>query len=284
MAGFAANAAYGLLQLALAETTGPNLDQMILGRLGLYDRGGINVFGIVGGEDVYRTNALTLDPNHLGVMLIVPLLVLFPSTCGSSAAIACACPRRRAGLPRVRRADDALAQRTARARRRPPRARDPYRRLLLRPRFLVPAAPRARRPRRRRDSARASSETVFEARTQGGSSTQRHFEFYELVRPALEQHPFFGLGLNTFSSYYEFLTGRTNWGPHSFYVALLTETGSSGRRSSSRTSCTCSAGSACCAASADGSPLRRSRRRPCAAARLGLTAALLGTLARTSST
>jgi O-antigen ligase len=36
---------------------------------------------------------------------------------------------------------------------------------------------------------------------------------------------FFGLGLNTFSSYYEFLTGKTNFGPHSFYVALLTEAG-----------------------------------------------------------
>ena len=43
-----------------------------------YQRGGINVYGAVGGENVYRTNALTLDPNHLGVMLVVPLLVLLP--------------------------------------------------------------------------------------------------------------------------------------------------------------------------------------------------------------
>ena len=35
----------------------------------------------------------------------------------------------------------------------------------------------------------------------------------------------FGLGLNNFSVYYEFVTGRTNFGPHSFYVALLVETG-----------------------------------------------------------
>ena len=35
----------------------------------------------------------------------------------------------------------------------------------------------------------------------------------------------FGLGLNTFSVYYQFLTGKTNWGPHSFYIALLDETG-----------------------------------------------------------
>ena len=34
-----------------------------------------------------------------------------------------------------------------------------------------------------------------------------------------------GLGLNNFSVYYEFVTGRTNFGPHSFYVALIVETG-----------------------------------------------------------
>ncbi len=41
----------------------------------------------------------------------------------------------------------------------------------------------------------------------------------------LDAHPVFGLGLNTFSVYYQFLTGKTNWGPHSFYIALLDETG-----------------------------------------------------------
>jgi hypothetical protein len=41
----------------------------------------------------------------------------------------------------------------------------------------------------------------------------------------LSSHPLFGLGLNNFSVYYEFVTGRTNFGPHSFYVALLVETG-----------------------------------------------------------
>ncbi len=45
------------------------------------------------------------------------------------------------------------------------------------------------------------------------------------MRPVLAEHPLFGLGLNTFSVYYEFVTGRTNYGPHSFYVALVTETG-----------------------------------------------------------
>ena len=38
----------------------------------------INIYGAVNGSDVYRPNALTGDPNHLGIMLIVPLLVLTP--------------------------------------------------------------------------------------------------------------------------------------------------------------------------------------------------------------
>ena len=41
----------------------------------------------------------------------------------------------------------------------------------------------------------------------------------------LSQHPLFGLGLNTFSVYYEFQTGKTNFGPHSFYVASFVEAG-----------------------------------------------------------
>jgi O-antigen ligase len=45
------------------------------------------------------------------------------------------------------------------------------------------------------------------------------------VPQIIHSHPLFGLGLNTFSVYYEFVTGKSNWGPHSFYVALIVETG-----------------------------------------------------------
>jgi len=69
-------------------------------------------------------------------------------------------------------------------------------------------------------------ERVLEVRTDtSGRGTQTHFAFYSLVRPALEEHPLFGMGLNTFSVYYEFLTGRDDYGPHSYWVALVTETG-----------------------------------------------------------
>ena len=58
-----------------------------------------------------------------------------------------------------------------------------------------------------------------------GAGASTHFEVYRFIPDVLSQHPLFGLGLNNFSVYYEFVTGRTNFGPHSFYVATLVETG-----------------------------------------------------------
>ena len=75
-AGLVANCVYGVLQL-LAAKAGHNLDKTVLSPL----TGGassINVYGSVGGTSVYRPNALTGDPNHLGIMLIMPLLILLP--------------------------------------------------------------------------------------------------------------------------------------------------------------------------------------------------------------
>ena len=74
--GVAVNAAYGVLQLVTAQA-GVNLDSIFISPL----TGGasqINIYGAVNGSSVYRPNALTGDPNHLGIMLIVPLLVLTP--------------------------------------------------------------------------------------------------------------------------------------------------------------------------------------------------------------
>jgi O-antigen ligase len=69
-------------------------------------------------------------------------------------------------------------------------------------------------------------ETVIRSRFQtGGNSTSAHFGVYDFIPNVLAGHPLFGLGFNTFSVYYETVTGKTNWGPHSFYVALLVETG-----------------------------------------------------------
>src|SRR5438034_8750259 len=74
--GLVVNGAYGVLQL-LAARAGTNLDHVLLSPL----TGGassINVYGAIGGTAVYRPNALTSDPNHLAVMLCIPILTLLP--------------------------------------------------------------------------------------------------------------------------------------------------------------------------------------------------------------
>ncbi len=75
-AGVVVNCLYGLLQLVAAQG-GRNLDNAVLKPI----TGGassINIYGAVGGQSVYRPNALTADPNHLGIMILVPLLTLLP--------------------------------------------------------------------------------------------------------------------------------------------------------------------------------------------------------------
>jgi hypothetical protein len=225
--GLVANGAYGLLQLAVAETSGRNLDESVLGAIGSYQRGGINVYGAVGGENVYRTNALALDPNHLAIMLIVPIVVLLPiylrlerghrlrlplALVLAFLAIIELTTLSRSGMLGLAVGLLVLAV--------------PYGRKLLSARFLVPllltagivAAVVAQRA--------GFFETVLRSRTSvGGGSTRVHLELYELLPPVIADRPLFGLGLNTFSQYYEFVTGKTNWGPHSYYIAVLTETG-----------------------------------------------------------
>ena len=59
----------------------------------------------------------------------------------------------------------------------------------------------------------------------GGGSTSAHFSVYDFIPTILHSHPAFGLGLNNFAVYYQEVTGQANWGPHSYYVALIVETG-----------------------------------------------------------
>src|SRR6185312_11957379 len=48
------------------------------------------------------------------------------------------------------------------------------------------------------------------------------------VPPALDPNPLFGMGFNTFAVFYEYVTGKTDFGPHSFWIATLVETGVAG--------------------------------------------------------
>jgi hypothetical protein len=225
VAGMAVNAAYGLTQLAAAEL-GYDLDRSVLAPL----TGGassINIYGAVEGADVYRPNALTGDPNHLAIMLVIPLLALTPiylrlerghrlklplAVLLSFLLVTELATLSRSGLVGLAAGFVILAF--------------PYRRLLLSRALIIPlgavGVALAYVVSRRLDFF----ETVLRQRLQAsGTSTSAHFEVYDFIPDVLQSNPLLGLGLNNFSVYYEFATGKTDWGPHSFYVALLVETG-----------------------------------------------------------
>lgn len=223
--GLIANSAYGVLQL-LAARAGVNLDHQVLAPL----TGGassINIYGAIGGTTVYRPNALTGDPNHLAVMLCVPLLMLLPlylrlergQRLRVPLAVALAflflvqlATLSRSGLLGIIVGLLVLAV--------------PYRYALTSRALLLPVAGLAAVLAVIVFERRHYFEVLIRSRLQtSGSSESAHFAVYDFVPQILHTHPLFGLGLNTFSVYYEFVTGKSNWGPHSFYVALIVETG-----------------------------------------------------------
>jgi O-antigen ligase len=102
----------------------------------------------------------------------------------------------------------------------------PYRRYLASPALLVPIGAAVLILLAIVLSRRSFFTTVLKSRVQtSGGSENAHFQVYSFVPHVLRVDPLFGLGLNTFSVYYAFVTGKTNWGPHSYYVALIVETG-----------------------------------------------------------
>ena len=243
----------------------------------------INIYGAVNGSSVYRPNALTGDPNHLAIELLLPILILSPIYLRLERGHRLRTPLAvLIALPAAGRAGDALAQRAARP---------------------VLRGDRAARSRTGTCSSRGSRccrsawsrcpvafelyrrrhffSVVIRSRIQtGGSSTSAHLGVYDFIPQVLHQHPLFGLGFNNFSVYYEFVTGKTNWGPHSYYVMLIVEGGLVGTALFAvflwwlflRLRVARRLGQALAAA---GDPLA-ARLRPLA---WGMTAALVGTLA-----
>jgi hypothetical protein len=223
--GVAANAAYGVLQLGAAQA-GHNLDAILVQPLTGHSTQ-INIYGAVAGSNVYRVDGLMPDPNHLGIALIVPLLVLGPIYLRLERKH----PLR---VPLALLLAALLAVELATLSRSGILGLGvgflvlliPYRRLLISRAMLGPLALVAvlvayeiyRRPH--------FFHTVIASRLQsGGRGTKIHFQIYDFIPKVLHMHPLFGLGFNNFSVYYQFVTGKTNWGPHSFYVALVVETG-----------------------------------------------------------
>ena len=195
LAGIGLNAVYGVVQLVLAEG-GINLDEVLIQPI-TSRQTGINVFGAVGGtQEVFRPNALTGDPNHLGIELVIPLLVLTPlylrleaghrlktplaislafllvvelATLSRSALLGLACGALVLALP--------------------------YRRHVRRPALLVPLAAVAVLVATVVVVRLDFFLTVLRARTNTSrGAASPHFAVYSFVPDILSSHPFLGLG------------------------------------------------------------------------------------------
>jgi hypothetical protein len=225
--GIALNGVYGVVQLAVSELTGGNLDSIVVepitGRVT-----NINIFGVIGGtQAVYRPNGLTGDPNHLGIELAIPLLVLTPIylrleraqrlKLRLAAVLAFLLVIELATLSRSGLLGLAVGALVLAI---------PYRHYLRRRELLLPLAAVALVVAAvvavRFDYFR----TVLRARTNvSHAAASPHFGVYSFIPDILHTHPLFGLGLNNFAVYYEFVTGRPDFGPHSFYVSQVVESG-----------------------------------------------------------
>jgi len=225
-AGMVVNAVYGVLQL-LAARSGTNLDDKLINPI----TGGssaINLYGVFQQTgNIYRPNALTGDPNHLGIMLILPLLILTPlylrlergqrwkRRLGLTLAfllVVEVLTLSRSGIGGLILGVVLLVL--------------PYRRRFLSRQLLIPVGVVAAGFIALIASSPSYFLAIIGSRFQtGGSSTSAHFSVYGFIPTILGSHPAFGLGLNNFSVYYQQVTGLVNWGPHSYYVALIVETG-----------------------------------------------------------
>ena len=225
-AGMVLNAIYAILQL-LAARSGTNLDNLFVNKItgGSY---AINVYGIFEQTgNIYRPNALTGDPNHLGIMLILPLLILGPLylrlerghpwklKLGLTLAfllVVEVLTLSRSGIGGLILGFVLLAI--------------PYRERIFSRQLLIPVGVIAVGFVALVASSPAYFLKIISSRFQtGGNSTSAHFSVYDFIPQILHSNPAFGLGLNNFAVYYQEVTGQANWGPHSYYVALIVETG-----------------------------------------------------------
>jgi len=223
--GFVGNAVYGILQLG-AQLAGHSLDNVFLNPL----TGGaakINIYGAINGQNIYRVNALTGDPNHLGVMLVVPLLMLTPVylrlprrhplkvrlavLLAFLLLVDIATFSRSGGLGLIVGALVLLV---------------PYRRFTRSRALLYPLGILAALLAGVVYTKRHFFEVFLRQRVSTqGSSANAHFAVYSFVGQILHMHPLLGLGLNNFAVYYQFVTGQANYGAHSYWVAIIVESG-----------------------------------------------------------
>ena len=233
--GVVLSAAYGILQTAVRTATGVELDAIVLKPIFPGARAlGANLYGVVSTYDqygvtgqaaVYRLTGFSEDPNHLGVMAALPLLFLTALIVGTRTRhrwllaglagillVAVLLTQSRSGLLGIGIGVLMLL--------------GWYRRRFFNAPVVVALVVLAAGGLYVASAKTAQLEQLIKSRTSTTDrSSQAHVEFYGLIVPVLEQSPLFGIGINNFAVYYQFQTGRADFGPHSFYVATLTEMG-----------------------------------------------------------
>jgi hypothetical protein len=235
IAGFCVNALYGVVQYVLGTRFDVNLDAYLIDPFFPGSASsGLNLYatvavtqpdGSVIREPVYRITALTNDPNHIGVLLSIPIVLLLALATDAvrRRALGLAClavaltgalflSQSRSGLVGLAAGLLFLAA-TLRTR----LVRGP----LAWP-AIVAAVVGAAVILTRLDYWRGVVNKRLNPDTPGSSI---HTKIYDTIPDVLSNHPLFGLGLNTFARYYQGVSGRVGFGPHSLYVQALTETG-----------------------------------------------------------
>jgi hypothetical protein len=223
-AGVGASAVYAAAQLAF-EQAGGNLDAHVITPLtGAPAR--TLIYGLNLSPDVPRLTGLTTDPDHLGVMLIVPILLLLPryvvlerndrrrlplALFLGGLVLVLVGTFSRSGVLGL--AAGALVIAFA------------YRARLWSRRLLVPAAAVAAVLLAIAAHDPGGSARIVEARVRIDRTAMTHVHQYDFIPRALHTNAAFGVGLENFGRRYASITGKRDFGPHSFYVQSLTETG-----------------------------------------------------------
>lgn len=240
--GVTISAAYGLLQTAVRSTTGIELDAIFLKPFFPGARAlGANLYGVVSTYDqygvtsqssVYRLTGFSEDPNHLGVMAALPLLFLIALIVGPRDGWAARNRWLLSGMGAILFVAVVLTQ-----------SRSGglgiavglvmlllwYRRRFFNRQIVLALIILAAGALVVGSAKTAQLQQIIASRTSTTDrSSQAHVAFYGLIQPVLEQSPVFGIGVNNFAVYYQFQTGRADFGPHSFYVATLIEMGIAG--------------------------------------------------------
>ena len=223
-AGVSASALYALAQFVLHES-GRNLDAFVVSPLTGQPARTL-IFGLNKSPDVPRLTGMTSDPDHLAIMLIVPILLVLPlylqlrsgdrrvvprALLLSTLLLVVAGTFSRSGLLGMVTGAVVVAV--------------PYRQRLWSLRFLGPPAAvivvllalAATNPVR--------SVRVLTSRVRVDRVSMSHVHQYEFLTPSLRTSAAFGIGLENFGRRYAPITGRENFGPHSFYLQSLAETG-----------------------------------------------------------